>query len=119
MRVGALEHGAGDAPVGGLREVHPVPGHVLRRVGARRRPRRAAERVVVEVVRAAAAAAARGQRPAPETCTRRIGETMPRKNSINQRTPFLSLSLIVTEVTNVRACVPYLAGDTTTSVMAR
>uniref|UniRef100_A0A8R7P4W7 Uncharacterized protein n=1 Tax=Triticum urartu TaxID=4572 RepID=A0A8R7P4W7_TRIUA len=50
MRVG-LQRGTGRVPVGGLREVHSVPGHVLGRVGARRRPGRAAERRHVEVVR--------------------------------------------------------------------
>ena len=62
-----LEHVARDVSVGGLREVHPVPENVLRRVGARRRPRRAAGCRRVEVV-GAAAAAAHDQRPVPETC---------------------------------------------------
>jgi hypothetical protein len=47
--------------------VDPVPGDGLGRVGACRRPRRAAERREVEVVGAATAAATRGQRHAAES----------------------------------------------------
>lgn len=57
----------GDEPIGSLGEVDAIPREELRRVGALRRVRCAAERRHVEVVWAGATATERGQRRVAET----------------------------------------------------